>query len=134
MGLTVLITPACDDLERATGSGREESLGQVSLHDVQAMIVHLSAHPNTASAWVEVWGQMLALRCQTWPMRRLAPALIAQWRQWATAQPDSPCIAVCSTAQGDLLCRGCHRTFEEVRTWPTLSLENKRLIWARLKA
>src|SRR3954470_12893010 len=32
--------------------------------------------------------------------------------------PDTPCIAICSTSQGDDLCKGCGRTFEEVQHWP----------------
>lgn len=27
---------------------------------------------------------------------------------------DSPCVARCSTALGDAVCKGCGRTFEEV--------------------
>lgn len=33
----------------------------------------------------------------------------------------SPCIGICSTAQGDDICRGCGRTFYEVTNWSTLT-------------
>lgn len=48
---------------------------------------------------------------------------------------DTPCIGVCSaTALGDEICRGCGRTFDEVRLWNTLSDEQKIAINKRLAA
>lgn len=32
----------------------------------------------------------------------------------------TPCIGVCSTTIGDLVCRGCGRTVEEIRDWVSL--------------
>jgi hypothetical protein len=32
--------------------------------------------------------------------------------------PDTPCIAICSTSQGDDQCKGCGRSFDEVQHWP----------------
>ncbi|STR45208.1 DUF1289 domain-containing protein [Iodobacter fluviatilis] len=48
-------------------------------------------------------------------------------------RPDSPCIAVCSTALGDEICRGCGRSVVEVSTWVMMSDEDKNKIWARLE-
>lgn len=46
---------------------------------------------------------------------------------------DSPCVGVCSaTALGDAVCRGCHRTFDEVRLWNTFTDDQKREINLRL--
>ncbi|MBI3145080.1 MAG: DUF1289 domain-containing protein [Pseudogulbenkiania sp.] len=45
---------------------------------------------------------------------------------------DSPCIAHCSTALGDNVCRGCFRTFMEVAQWGSLAPADKRQIWERL--
>ena len=122
----------------------------VSRHDVQALIQHVDfqirtgqagqaggrhAPPCTSddlSAWLGTWGHMLALRRTTWPMADLTARQRAQWQTWAHAQTDSPCIAVCSTAQGDAICRGCRRSFEEIKAWPALDLVQKRLVWARL--
>ncbi|NMM79180.1 DUF3717 domain-containing protein, partial [Acidovorax sp. SRB_24] len=42
-----------------------------------------------------------------------APALQA-WAAWYETTPDTPCIAICSTSQGDDWCKGCGRSFEEV--------------------
>lgn len=45
---------------------------------------------------------------------------------------DSPCIALCSTALGDPVCRGCGRTFHEVATWCVMDEHEKRHTWERL--
>ncbi|KZE25324.1 uncharacterized protein DUF1289 [Crenobacter luteus] len=47
---------------------------------------------------------------------------------------DSPCVAVCTTALGDPVCRGCGRTFDEVAHWTALDDDAKRDVWARLEA
>ena len=44
----------------------------------------------------------------------------AAWMAWYDTTPDTPCIAICSTSQGDDLCKGCGRTFDEVQHWPGL--------------
>ena len=46
--------------------------------------------------------------------------------------PDAPCIAICSTAQGDALCKGCGRTEDEVQHWPRFSPAEKRVVWRRI--
>ncbi len=46
---------------------------------------------------------------------------------------DSPCVAVCSTLYDDI-CRGCGRTAMEVANWVFLSEDEKRAVWARIKA
>ncbi|WP_348945107.1 DUF1289 domain-containing protein [Chitinibacter sp. FCG-7] len=48
-------------------------------------------------------------------------------------RPDSPCIAVCSTALGDEVCRGCGRSMQEVAMWVALPAEQKEIIWQRLE-
>lgn len=49
------------------------------------------------------------------------------------ARPDSPCVALCSTALGDDLCLGCGRTFIEVANWVCYSVTEKELVWQRLE-
>jgi predicted Fe-S protein YdhL (DUF1289 family) len=49
-------------------------------------------------------------------------------------RPDSPCIAICSTSQGDDTCKGCGRTFEEVTQWVGMSQQAKDLVWDRIDA
>lgn len=62
----------------------------------------------------------------------LSPAAAAAWHAWYETLPDTPCIAICSTAQGDDVCKGCGRTFEEVRHWPSLTPVAKRQVWRRI--
>ncbi len=44
----------------------------------------------------------------------------------------TPCIGVCSTGIGDVVCRGCKRYAHEVIAWNSYSNEQKRLIHQRL--
>ena len=46
--------------------------------------------------------------------------------------PDAPCIAICSTSQGDAICKGCGRSFDEVQHWPTMTPAEKRATWRRI--
>ncbi|UTH74732.1 DUF1289 domain-containing protein [Chromobacterium sp. IIBBL 290-4] len=50
------------------------------------------------------------------------------------SRPDSPCIALCSTALGDNVCRGCARTFGEISQWCFMDEAERELVWARLPA
>ena len=54
------------------------------------------------------------------------------WLAWYASTPDAPCIAICSTAQGDAVCKGCGRTEEEVQHWPSMSPSEKRAVWHRI--
>jgi predicted Fe-S protein YdhL (DUF1289 family) len=60
-----------------------------------------------------------------------APAREA-WLNWYASTPDAPCIAICSTAQGDPVCKGCGRTEDEVQHWPVLTPGEKRQVWRRI--
>jgi len=44
----------------------------------------------------------------------------------------TPCVGICSTTYGDIVCRGCRRYLHEVVEWNRYSAEQKRLIWHRL--
>jgi predicted Fe-S protein YdhL (DUF1289 family) len=54
------------------------------------------------------------------------------WLAWYHTTPDAPCIAICSTAQGDAVCEGCGRTFDEVQHWTVLTPGEKRAVWRRI--
>ena len=54
---------------------------------------------------------------------------LAAWQTWYDTTVDAPCIAICSTSQGDDMCKGCGRTFEEVQNWPAMSPYHKRHTW-----
>jgi predicted Fe-S protein YdhL (DUF1289 family) len=64
--------------------------------------------------------------------RGFPTAAYAAWQAWYDTQPDTPCIAICSTSQGDAECKGCGRTFEEVQLWPQMSPAQKRHTWRRI--
>lgn len=44
----------------------------------------------------------------------------------------SPCVGVCSTTLGDDVCRGCGRTFEQIRDWFGYTPEQRDEIMTRL--
>lgn len=56
----------------------------------------------------------------------------AAWLAWYATMPDAPCIAICSTSQGDAVCKGCGRTFEEVQHWTVMTPAEKRSSWRRI--
>lgn len=45
----------------------------------------------------------------------------------------TPCIGLCSTVYGDLVCRGCKRFHHEVVNWNAYSDAEKRAVWSRLE-
>jgi predicted Fe-S protein YdhL (DUF1289 family) len=57
---------------------------------------------------------------------------LAAWMSWYESTMDTPCIAICSTSQGDEVCKGCGRSFEEVQHWPALRPAEKRQVWRRI--
>ena len=54
------------------------------------------------------------------------------WLAWYESTPDTPCIAICSTSQGDETCKGCGRSFEEVQHWVDMRPAEKRQTWRRI--
>jgi predicted Fe-S protein YdhL (DUF1289 family) len=54
------------------------------------------------------------------------------WLAWYQTTPDTPCIAICSTSQGDDECKGCGRSFDEVQHWPSMTPGEKRATWRRI--
>jgi predicted Fe-S protein YdhL (DUF1289 family) len=60
------------------------------------------------------------------------PAALAAWLVWYDTTPDTPCIAICSTSQGDDECKGCGRSFFEVQRWLEMSPVEKRDTWHRI--
>lgn len=56
----------------------------------------------------------------------------AAWLAWYATTPDTPCIAICSTSQGDEVCKGCGRRFDEVQRWTEMSPAERRQTWRRI--
>lgn len=44
----------------------------------------------------------------------------------------TPCIGICSTTYGDLVCRGCKRFAHEVVGWNGFEESQRTLVWQRL--
>lgn len=51
-----------------------------------------------------------------------------------TYRKSSPCIAICSTSQGDDICKGCGRTFEEVCKWLSMEEGLQEAVWRRIES
>ena len=93
----------------------------------------LSLAPPT-DALAEVYGRMVYLR-QSEIDEGLLPELARDaWLNWYDTTPDTPCIAICSTSQGDDWCKGCGRSFEEVQNWTCMRPAEKRQTWRRIVA
>jgi uncharacterized protein len=83
-------------------------------------------------ALAEVYALMVYYREPLCDDKSMPAKALAAWLAWYDNTPDAPCIAICSTSQGDALCKGCGRTFEEVQLWPSFSPAEKRLVWRRI--
>ena len=83
-------------------------------------------------ALAEVYA-LLVYHRQTEADETTMPAAARQaWLAWFDTTPDTPCIAICSTSQGDAMCKGCGRSFDEVQHWTAMSPAEKRTVWRRI--
>ena len=57
---------------------------------------------------------------------------LAAGLDWDASTPDAPCIAICTTSQGDAVCKGCGRSFDEVQHWTVMTPAEKRQTWRRI--
>ena len=109
------------DLESAINYWRGQ---QPSLDDVTL--------PAPTRALAEVYA-MMVFHHETEADEVSMPAKArAAWLQWYASTPDTPCIAICSTSQGDEECKGCGRSFLEVQRWPQMTPGEKRQTWRRI--
>ena len=83
-------------------------------------------------ALAEVYALMVFYREEDVGVAGFPPKAMAAWQAWYDTTADTPCIAICSTSQGDEMCKGCGRTFEEVQHWPAMSPAAKRNTWRRI--
>ncbi len=90
--------------------------------------------PDRARALAETYASMVYARSELVEETHLSDAAQSAWLEWYASTPDTPCIAICSTSQGDALCKGCGRTFEEVQLWPQMRPVEKRSTWRRIAA
>ncbi len=113
----------------------------IHITDIEAAINHWRAkRPTTVGAALACELQALAevYALMVFHHEELAdefslPLTAAEaFQDWYASTPDTPCIAICSTSQGDEMCKGCGRTFEEVQLWPEMSPGEKRQVWRRI--
>jgi uncharacterized protein len=113
----------------------------IHITDIEAAINHWRARvpsPDGVSlapelrALAEVYA-LLVYHRQTEADETTMPAAARQaWLAWFDTTPDTPCIAICSTSQGDAMCKGCGRSFDEVQHWTAMSPAEKRTVWRRI--
>jgi predicted Fe-S protein YdhL (DUF1289 family) len=83
-------------------------------------------------ALAEVYALMVVNKAWGIEEELLSEPAMDAWHVWYDTTPDTPCIAICSTSQGDDECKGCGRSFEEVQLWPGYTPVEKREIWRRI--
>lgn len=88
--------------------------------------------PAPTRALAEVYARMVCQHATQVNEFSLSHEAMAAWVAWYTSTPDTPCIAICSTSQGDEECKGCGRTFTEVQHWLEMRPAEKRAIWRRI--
>lgn len=116
-------------------------MAAIHITDIEAAINHwrqLAPSPDGITlapeirALAEVYARMVYRHEDGADESTLKAEALAAWRAWYDTTPDTPCIAICSTSQGDDVCKGCGRTFDEVQFWPSLSPAEKRVVWRRI--
>ena len=88
--------------------------------------------PAPTRALAEVYACMVYDHALTVAASALPEAATGAWLEWYASMPDTPCIAICSTSQGDAFCKGCGRSFEEVQRWLGMEPVEKRDVWHRI--
>ncbi len=83
-------------------------------------------------ALAEVYAPMVFGHEELADEQGIPAAALAAWLAWYDTTADTPCIAICSTSQGDERCKGCGRSFDEVQHWPAMTPVEKRATWRRI--
>ena len=113
----------------------------IHITDIESAINYWRGHepspdgvtlPAPTRALAEVYA-MMVFHHETEAEEASMPAKAhAAWLEWYATTPDTPCIAICSTSQGDEECKGCGRSFFEVQHWPQMTPGEKRHTWRRI--
>ena len=90
------------------------------------------ALPQPTRALAEVYALLVFFRETEADEATLPAAAREAWLAWYDTTPDTPCIAIGSTSQGDEVCKGCGRLFDEVQRWTEMSPGEKRATWRRI--
>ena len=113
----------------------------IHILDIEAAINYWRGkHPSTdgvtlapeVRALAGVYARMVFQHQDTADEAVFPAGALAAWHAWYDTTADTPCIAICSTSQGDASCKGCGRTFEEVQHWLAMSPVEKRITWRRI--
>jgi predicted Fe-S protein YdhL (DUF1289 family) len=116
-------------------------MAAIHITDIESAINHWrerSPSPDgvTACAPVralaEVYALMVYHRESECDEASMPAAARSAWLTWYESMPDAPCIAICSTSQGDAECKGCGRSFDEVQHWTAYTPAQKRAVWRRI--
>lgn len=90
------------------------------------------ALPAPTSALAEVYAELVYFHESYADAANMPSAALDAWMDWYRSTPDTPCIAICSTSQGDAVCKGCGRSFDEVQRWIEMGPAEKRASWRRI--
>ena len=119
----------------------QRSMAGIHISDIEAAINHWRARDPVderlglraeLGALAEVYGQMVFYRQTQADEASMPTAAHSAWLAWFETLPDTPCIAICSTSQGDEVCKGCGRYFDEVQRWTEMTPSEKRVTWRRI--
>lgn len=88
--------------------------------------------PGPTRALATVYAMMVYYKQDYADEATMPVKALEAWLEWYHSTPDTPCIAICSTSQGDEVCKGCGRSFDEVQHWTELSPASKRMVWHRI--
>ncbi|MFM6986284.1 MAG: DUF3717 domain-containing protein [Hydrogenophaga sp.] len=117
-------------------------MASIHITDIEAAINHWRAKASgrapalvlgpQLAALAELYGRMAYARLPEIDETAFDAMAWAAWLDWFGTTPDTPCIAICSTSQGDEVCKGCGRRFEEVQQWTAMTPAEKRVVWRRI--
>ena len=116
-------------------------MATIHITDIEAAINHWRARTPRQEglalapplrALAEVYARMVYRQHDAIDEAALPSEAMTAWLDWYAGTQDTPCIAICSTSQGDDWCKGCGRSFEEVQHWPALRPAQKRAVWRRI--
>ena len=117
------------------------TLAAIHITDIESAINYWRARepspdgvalPAPTRALAEVYALLVYYHETEADVASMPPKARDAWMTWYESTPDTPCIAICSTSQGDAMCKGCGRSFEEVQHWPEMTPAAKRATWRRI--
>lgn len=116
-------------------------MAAIHITDIEAAINYWRAQSRAddnvglspeVNALAQVYGLMAWQQQTHIDASAMDPQALRAWLAWYATTPDTPCIAICSTSQGDAVCKGCGRTFDEVQRWTEMTPVQKRAVWQRI--